>query len=1091
MPRILLLLFCLSWPLAAQITRLPLRAAQSDDWRTLDYPVAFEPLALTGWLAIAGDDPAYAAADGDDTGWRPVQVGRPLDGQGVAANGWCWYRVDFTLPEAWQNHLLKLDLGRVSAYDEIYLNGSRCGSYGTPPPNLVHGCSNVYRQYLLPSDLLRPGRNRLAVRVFLGIHSGLYDGAYTLQPLPQNAVCMQLPLKNGGGDSMKLLLSDASHLNRVQAGAEMLCVPELLTPGSATLQAELAMTMTDAAGTIVFAANSGTLPLPPGQWQPLRIQGPAPAIPGSYQVALAVRGRDIPPLQKSFSVTVTDAAEKLAFSLPVWNTLAADPLPVAITPGPMGRFGPREATSDGQLADNLDGVDSRSGQAYSVRTRSDVNGPLLFLANVRPVPAATNLVGRFHRAAGHVYDGIQDAWLFGRVCPNRTGKPELLQVKDISWTGRTYHYRYPDGDSMNFTVNLLSPAWMAETGNPKLRVFDDILRHGIGLPAYLACDTANGIQIVPASKGINGDAMTANWILAWFNGADGWDEFDVPYLFVLENRPQRVRTYADAALFFEFARKTGRLQGMPLYGVTLPPPEQTAGWAAGLPPEVAERCRYWARVLAAPPATLQRTAAIDYAGNRLTVRDEITFTPWQDAWNTAGLPVTPLSTMLPLAAASGNLAIGTDRPVRDLQMATLQGPLLAAENSHALTFAVDGLLHLVREVRHVTPADSPEIQAVRTELNQLLAEGCRTELNLQPWPVMFAQGRFMPGAMRCDFTNLLLSRVWMEPELRRQIDHAIQTACEKYLLHDAIPDPEMQARLAPDYHHKPVVSVITQPVTGLSLAVPTSARESFGIDAVYFANLTVYVAWLYADTYNRYDWLKTHRQLLVRFFNTARNSHDWATLASWDTFGGLRVGNGLQESGGIHAGAVAMARIARQLGDDVTADLAAYHAVMQLVSMQGALAASGYLNACRPWPASHSRAREIERVQKLRPFYYAEINELAGLSQALIGADATASSPGGFIESPLPEVMRPYQEIWGDYTDDFYAPHYDRLLRLDRRLDSRTSVDAFVYQTRRSSAEIRDIFNLRRQRDDSWWRKLPDYRGYLDSMSTATSRRLW
>lgn len=1091
MPHVLLLLFCLAWPLAAQITRLPLRQAHPEDWRTLDYPVAFEPLALTGWLAKAGDDPAYAAATGDDAGWLPVQVGRPLDGQGVAASGWCWYRVDFTLPETWLNHQLKLDLGRISAYDEAYLNGNRCGSYGTPPPNLVHGCSNVYRQYLLPANLLQPGRNRLAIRVFLGIFSGLYDGAYTLQPLPQNAVCLQLPLKMGGGDAMKLLLSDASHLNRVRAGAKMLCAPQLLNPGPDTLQAELTMAMTDAAGHTVFTSSSGLLPLPSGQWQPLRIQTAAPDTPGSYQVTLAVRGQDVPPLQKSFRVTVTPASEKLAFSLPVWDNIAATPLPVAITPGPMGRFGPREATPDGQLADNLDGVDSRSGQAYSVRTRSDSNGPLLFLANVRPVPAATHLVGRFHRAAGHVYDGVPDAWLFGRVSPNRTGKPELLQTRDISWTGRTYHYRYAGGDSMDFTVNLLSPAWMAETGNPKLRVFDGILRHGIGLPTHLACETADGIRIVPASTGIDGAAMTANWVLAWFNGAPGWEEFDSPYLFVLENRPQRVRTYADAALYFEFAAGAGRIQGMPFYGVTLLPPEQTAEWAAALPAEVAARCRFWSRALAAPPATLQRTAAVDYSGNRLTVRDEITFGPWRDAWDTPGLPLAPLSTFLPLAAASGNLAIGVDRPVTDLQMATLQGPLLAAENSRSVAFAVDGLLHLVREVRQVTPGDSPEIQTVRAELNRLVAEAWRADLTPPPWPAMFAQGRFMPGAMRNDFTNLLLCRAWLEPDLRRQIDAAVQAACEKYLLHDASPDPAMQARLEPAYHQKPVVSVITQPLTGLQLAVPTSARESFGIDAVYFANLTVYTAWLYADTYNRGDWLQKHRQLLVRLFNTARNSHDWATLASWDTFGGLRVGNGLQESGGIHAGAVAMARIARQLGDDVTADLAAYHAVMQLVSMQGALAASPFLNACRPWPASHSRAREIERVQKLRPFYFAEVNELAGLSQALIGADATASSPGGFIESPLPEVMRPYQEIWGAYTDDFYNPRYDRLLRLDRRLDGRISVDAFVYQTRRPAAELRDIFNLRRQRDASWWNKLPDYRGYLDSLSTVAWRRLW
>ena len=1090
---ILFLGLSLSSTLGIDFTSLPQQPATQEDYRTLEYPLAAQALLLSNWRAIAGDDPAYAFPDDSIQGWKPVKVGQRLAGQGVNASSWCWYQVDFTLPDAWQGSTLKLDLGRISAYDEVFLNGVQCGSYGTPPPNLVHGCSSIYRQYLLPPERLQPGKNTLAVRVFLGVHSGMYEGAYTLQPLQKNAISLQLPLKNSGADSMYLMLSEASHLNRVKAADKIRLAPRLLNPGNTPLKAELELKISNADGEEVIAGQSGELFLSPGQWQPLRVETKAPEVPGQYQIALMVRVTDGENTRKTFSVTVTDPDENLTFSIPVWNDITPSPLPVAVTPGPMGRFGPRETDSEGQLVDNLSAVDSRSGPAYSVRTDGNANGPLLFLANVRPVPVAPNKTGRFHRAAGHSYDGVNDAWIFGRVAPNRAGKPAEMQVEDLSWSGRTWQYRYPDGDRLNFTVNLLSPAWMAETPNPKLRVFEGILRHGIGLPTHLAYDNGDGIQVVTASAGIDGSKMASNWVLAWFNEAPGWDEFDVPYLFVLENRPQRIRTYADTALFFEFAENAGRLQGMPLYGVTLLPPADTATWSERLPEEITTRCRYWGRVLAAPPLSLQRSANVDYDRNRLTVRDEVVFDTWKDAWNTTGLPITPLSNMLPLAASSGNLAIGIDRPVRDLQMATLQGPMLAAENSSQLTFAVDGLLDYLREVRVVIPADNPEIQTVQEEFNRILSEAPRTDLLKQPWDIMIGHGRFLTGAMRNDFTNLLLSRTWMKAELRKEIDPIIQQCTEKYLLYTGMPDAQINSQIKAEFCERPVVSFITHPVSGLKMAIPapSPARNSFGIDSIYWANLTIYIAWLYADTYDRFDWLKEHYPLLMQFFNTARNSHDWATLASWDTFGGFRVGNGLQEGGGIYAGATALARTARKFGDEATASLAAYHAVMQLLNMQGALAASTYRNTCRPWPASHSRAAEIQIVQKLRPFYFAEINELAGLSQALIGVSATASSPGGYIESLLPEIMRPYQEIWGDFTDELYHPKYDRILRTDRRLDGRVTVDSFVYQTTRNPEEIREVFKLRKQLEQDWWKKMPDYRAYLDSLSKITYRKLW
>lgn len=249
--------------------------------------------------------------------------------------------------------------------------------------------------------------------------------------------------------------------------------------------------------------------------------------------------------------------------------------------------------------------------------------------------------------------------------------------------------------------------------------------------------------------------------------------------------------------------------------------------------------------------------------------------------------------------------------------------------------------------------------------------------------------------------------------------------------------------------------------------------------------------WLYAETFHRYDWVNQQYPKLQNYFNTVRNSHDWDIGSSWDTFSGLRVGNGLQEDGGIFAGMTGMARIAKVLGDQTTSDEAAYYAVMECVGLQGQLSANAYLRQRRPWLASNTKRDDIEYLQKMHRYYYAEYNEFAGLSQAIIGYHNSATSSGGFIESPLPEVMRLYQEIWPAFTNEFYNTKYDAIIKTDRRLDDRISLDAFVYQMTKYPQTVQQVFNVRRKLDLDWWGKLPDYRAYLDSRGKIGYRQLW
>jgi hypothetical protein len=1040
------------------------------------------------WKYIDSDNKEFANPDFDDSKWQTIEVGKPKNG-----GAWSWYRVAFELPKYLENQNLLFDLGRISVYDEVYINGELVGSYGNPPPNFVNGASDVWRKYPISASHFHPGKNVIAVRVFPGYKGRLYEGNYTLQALTGNSVRARLNLKTQGVDALRTLLTEAVHLNVFAPGEKLLIAPDVSQLFGAPVQGNLAVKIINDKNQVI-AEDATPLELKAMEWSCTRFAFIAPIAAGNYQCVLSYNAGTKVLWKEAVPFRVQDP-NPLNFAPRVDPALAAfenAALPVQISDSAMGHFGPRDShvvNGKIELFDDLTQTDSRSGLAYSAQFMQSLGAPRLFLANTRKVPEGS--VGKLHRAAGYNYDGMRDVWSYGFVRPNRAGAVTDLSIKSTSWAKRTYHYEYKGNDWMDFSVSAISPAWMATSNAQKIRVFEDIEKNGVGLPTYLAYQSQDGIKVVSAKKGIHGSDMMANWVLAWFNGGAGWDEFDTPYLFVLQKRPDLVQCYADTALFFSYADSAGTIQGMSLYGVTLQRPDQTVDWKNAIPADVAERCRYWSQVLVNAPDQVKRTAQVDYAQDQLTVKDEFTYLNIQDDWNTQGLKIAPISPMLALTAHAGNINIATSKTAKDLQMATLQGPLCAADNTDQIVFRINGILHYIREVRDVQIAKSTSIKDTQEELNQLVQKWLDTELKNHPWDSDIRSGKLEPGVQRLSYTGLILALPYLEPSLRADVEKEIRTETEKYFLYTGLPDVALKAKLSDRYKDVPVNSIITNPYTGLQLATTALSETNFGIDQVYFTALDTYMMWMYGDTFHRYDWLKENYSTLQKYFNMTRNSHDWDTSVSWDTFSGFRVGSGLQECGGIFSGMVGMARIAHQLGDKSTSDEAAYYAVMEAIGLQGQLSASEYLRERRPWLEANTKADDIEYVQKIRPQYYAEINAFAGLSQAIIGSHNSGDHPGSFIESPLPELMRLYQEVWPKFTDDLYDPKYDRITGVDRRADSRIYMDTFLYQITHYPQTIDQVFAVRKNLDNDLWYKVMDYRGYMDSKEKIGYRELW
>ena len=153
-----------------------------------------------------GDNQAWADPDFDDNKWQAIEVGVPWEEAGYADyDGYAWYRIEFTVPERWQqqdeNGLLSLSLGSIDDADVTYFNGERVGATGSVPPD-YKTAYYTQRFYRVPTSLVRWGKpNVIAVRVYDGEgDGGLYKGPITLKlPKFEDLIGIKFNFKNTNG----------------------------------------------------------------------------------------------------------------------------------------------------------------------------------------------------------------------------------------------------------------------------------------------------------------------------------------------------------------------------------------------------------------------------------------------------------------------------------------------------------------------------------------------------------------------------------------------------------------------------------------------------------------------------------------------------------------------------------------------------------------------------------------------------------------------------------------------------------------------------------------------------------------------------
>ena len=126
-------------------------AKKMQEWQAFwDNIFLNNPTKEQGWAL-----PEHALSE-----WTPVQV--PQDGSILGKiDGVVWYRRDVEIPGSWVGKDLVVKLGPIDDYDQTYFNGVEIGHIFRDTPNWW----TTPRTYPIPKELVKPGRNTIAVRI--------------------------------------------------------------------------------------------------------------------------------------------------------------------------------------------------------------------------------------------------------------------------------------------------------------------------------------------------------------------------------------------------------------------------------------------------------------------------------------------------------------------------------------------------------------------------------------------------------------------------------------------------------------------------------------------------------------------------------------------------------------------------------------------------------------------------------------------------------------------------------------------------------------------------------------------------------------
>ena len=1019
------------------------------------------------WKVFAGDNMAFAAADFDDSKWQAVAINKPL--QLKPHRPLVWYRNAFELADT-PTGGIQLDMGYISAGDQVYINGVLCGEFGFR--QMVNGSSNRYRRYLIADNKnpLKKGRNVIAVRVKNGFKRGMYRGIPQILRVPEKVVCGDLSTRSRGKTAVFRQVTEVPEVNRFFVGERFFIRPQLALFGSAgQLPGELEITVRKS-GKITQQIKLNTV-LQKNKFIVIDTQEIKPAGIGKYDVECSFRadGRVFWQRKAEFSVEPARTYQ-LKVDKTLQNLLTRK-LPLQIGENSFGTTGLRDINEKNELFDNYKTPDARATLGNVLGINKKYPGAVLLHSNVKYLSGFK--YRDFIDQIGGNYDGLINGWPAGWIRPEQHKKSTAIATEFSGWTSKRIRFSYPENTWLDVSYSQLSPAVRIKSNASAVRFFENSWSVGsIGMIFGEKSGKFTGL-----GKKIT--EFETNYLVCSFRGSRRWDEFDVPYLMVFEKRPASVILQKNGVTV-NFRGNGGTVQLMPLYGVTLQSPVKLAD-------NIMQRSRFWSKALLAMPEKVIRTAQVDYQRDTLTVCDKFVRQIIRDDWNTEPLKLAPVPPSLMLAAASG-LDITISHPVKDLDYAGMNGPFCAAENIDSYVFELHNAAHLVTEVRKVENlSNDPAMRKIQQELEKIVRTKIMPEISVHPFQRLTANksGKAnSSGTMEPDFTNLMMSMKFLSDDLKRDILKEIDAEKANFFDNELM----AKARKGKKYAMVKVNRPVYNPLTKKQMNALNRHAHDNGIDCACYEALRMYLAWSLGYYCDQWEFIKSKLPELEKSFNLVVNSHDWSYSLCWDSYSGIRIGNGLQESTIFHAGFAGFARVMDKLGNKEMRDLAAYYSIIHLIGMTGSVgkATGEYVRCKRPYLAAHSLSADIDFLEKTSHDRYCEINERGGLFSWVITPRNMFS--GSMIMTHLPEILRPYKEYWSEFSDRHFSG------KLNGRMYSRevpARVDIFCYAVANPPFPVKELFELRKSVRRSSWQQMADYRALLEYNSKVSYEKQW
>lgn len=586
----------LSKELLARNSVKPQVAGEDLFWRDLGLTGPKLDLANSGWQIQKEKE----------TAWKAVLVGESLLGQGFAA-GVYRYKTTFETPEPWlKEDLYLLELGPISVADEVFLNGERIGGYGNFAPALPgFATSWMPRKVLIPRErFLTDQANELMVRVQVGAFGGLFRGPFTLSGVSQRAT-FDYALHDNAKSRLEPLLTEAAHLNQffgkapiaVKFRLALLAGAEEGKPVSVVGQIETS------SGTIL---DSQAVDLESGaaawsDWNRMDFEPGPIESGGDFVCRMIAKQNGVVLHEQVLPFRRSPARPRLDLS-----TLKETGMPPAegwsesISLASVGSFGGRSVSEEGELTPDLTEVDARGTLAFTSRVSRSSNRILLFQNGVQATPAQPHPVEYYQDfAVGRVYDGFTELWPFGYIRVGDGTMEGSASLKEANWVRREYALYGKDKETpiAEWTLSKLSPAFRLTVHEKEAHLFEGLDQWELGAPSKIAFSSQGRMVTRSSGATIRGAEMGENWVLLWFHGSEGWNDFDLPWLIVFERRPAEIRL-DETGLHITKSDEVGTIYGLPLNGVRLLPLSETERWASdGLPSEVVASVRQWASSL--------------------------------------------------------------------------------------------------------------------------------------------------------------------------------------------------------------------------------------------------------------------------------------------------------------------------------------------------------------------------------------------------------------------------------------------------------------------------------------------------------------